>query len=44
MRMGTAGKQFTAPELSQALEGAGFEQVDVQNTHGYFSLMSARKP
>jgi cyclopropane fatty-acyl-phospholipid synthase-like methyltransferase len=44
MRMGTAGRQFTVPELRQALDAAGFEQATVQNTHGYFSLMSARKP
>jgi hypothetical protein len=44
MRMGTAGKQFTAPELRRALEAVGFQNVSVQNTHGYFSLISARKP
>jgi hypothetical protein len=43
MRMGTAGKQFTAPELRRALEAVGFQHVSVQNTHGYFSLISARK-
>jgi hypothetical protein len=43
MRIGTLGKQFSAPELRQALEGAGFGEIVVQNTHGYFSLMSARK-
>jgi ubiquinone/menaquinone biosynthesis C-methylase UbiE len=44
MRVGTAGKQFTAPELRQALERAGFSDVSVQNTYGYFSLTSARRP
>jgi hypothetical protein len=43
MRIGTLGKQFTAPELRQSLEGAGFGDVEVQNTFGDFSLMSARK-
>ena len=43
MRIGTAGKQFTAPELRAALEQAGFTDVSVQNTYGYFSLMSGRK-
>ncbi len=44
MRIGTLGKQFSAPELRQALESVGFVDARVQNTHGYFSLMSARKP
>jgi hypothetical protein len=44
MRIGTMGKQFSAPELRGALESAGFRDVAVQNVHGYFSLMSARKP
>jgi acetylserotonin N-methyltransferase len=44
MRIGTLGKQFTAPELRQALETAGFTDVVFQNTHGYFSLTWARKP
>jgi hypothetical protein len=44
MRVGTAGKQFTAPELRGALTAAGFQNMAVQNTHGYFSLVSARKP
>lgn len=43
MRIGTLGKQFTAPEMRQALESAGFEEVRVRNTFGDFSLMSARK-
>jgi acetylserotonin N-methyltransferase len=44
MRIGTAGKQFTAPQLRAALEESGFTHVAVQNTYGYFSLTSARKP
>ena len=44
MRIGTLGKQFSAPELRQALESVGFVDAVVHNTHGYFSLMSARKP
>ncbi len=44
MRIGTAGKQFSAPELRRALEGEGFREVSVQNTYAYFSLVSARRP
>jgi hypothetical protein len=44
MRIGTAGKQFTAPEMRAALEAAGFRDVTMQNTYGYFSLMRGRKP
>jgi acetylserotonin N-methyltransferase len=44
MRIGTAGKQFTAPEMRGALEDAGFRNVRVQNTYGYFSLMRGVKP
>jgi cyclopropane fatty-acyl-phospholipid synthase-like methyltransferase len=44
MRIGTLGKQFTVPELRQALERVGFTHVTVQNTTHYFSLLSARKP
>lgn len=44
MRIGTAGKQFSAPELRVALEREGFRDVAVQNTYGYFSLVSARRP
>jgi hypothetical protein len=44
MRVGTMGKQFSAPELRQELERVGFVDATVANTHGYFSLMTARKP
>jgi acetylserotonin N-methyltransferase len=44
MRIGTLGKQFTAPELRVALEQVGFTDVTVQNTTQYFSLLSGRKP
>jgi hypothetical protein len=43
MRIGTLGKQFTAPELRRALERVGFTDVTVQNTTQYFSLLSACK-
>jgi hypothetical protein len=43
MRVGTLGKQFTAPELRGALTEVGFTDAGVVNTFGYFSLMSARK-
>jgi acetylserotonin N-methyltransferase len=43
MRVGTLGKQFTAAELGRALVEAGFADVSVVNTYGYFSLICARK-
>lgn len=43
MRIGTLGKQFSAPELRGALETVGFADVTVQNTTQYFSLVSASK-
>jgi len=43
MRVGTMGKQFTAPELRGALEAAGFTDVSVTNTYAYFSLTTAYK-
>ena len=44
MRIGTLGKQFSVPELRQALESIGFVNVSVANTTHYFSLVSASKP
>ena len=44
MRVGTMGKQFTAPELRAALEAAGSNAVSVTNTYGYFSLTMGHKP
>ena len=44
MRIGTLGKQFSAPELREALESVGFTDVSVANTTHYFSLVSATKP
>jgi acetylserotonin N-methyltransferase len=44
MRIGTLGKQFSVPELREALESVGFADVTVRNTTHYFSLLSATKP
>jgi acetylserotonin N-methyltransferase len=44
MRIGTLGKQFSVPELREALESIGFADVAVTNTTHYFSLVSAQKP
>ncbi|MEM6752042.1 MAG: methyltransferase [Cyanobacteria bacterium P01_C01_bin.38] len=38
------GKQFSASEINQLLEEAGFEDVLITSTHSYFSLVSATKP
>jgi len=40
----TEGRQYTAGELLEILTGAGFTDVSVVNTHGFYSLVSARKP
>lgn len=45
MLMGTLGKQYTLPEFTAILEGAGFVDVQAARTGGgYYSLVSARKP
>lgn len=45
MLLGTRGKQYSLPELSGILEGAGFADVQAQRTGGgYYSLVTARKP
>lgn len=45
MLLGTKGKQYSLPELREILEGAGFVDVEAQQTGGgYYSLVSARKP
>jgi hypothetical protein len=44
MRIGTLGKQFTVPELREALGSVGFANVTLRNTTHYFSLLSATKP
>jgi hypothetical protein len=38
------GKQYTAGELEDLLVGAGFTDVQVTPTYGYYALVSARKP
>jgi len=43
MLLGTWGKQFTAPEMRRDLEAAGFTDVSVQNSYGYYSLVTGRK-
>jgi hypothetical protein len=37
-------KQYTAQELGEVLQEAGFTQIQVQPTYGYYSLVSAYKP
>lgn len=45
MLLGTRGKQYSLPELTDILEGAGFVDVEAQRTGGgYYSLVTARKP
>ena len=45
MLIGTKGRQYSLPELRDFLEGAGFVDVEAQQTGGgYYSLVSARRP
>ncbi len=44
MLLGTQGQQFTAGELSDVLDQAGFTDVRFMDAYGGFSLISARKP
>jgi acetylserotonin N-methyltransferase len=44
MRVGTRGRQYSAAEFAQILEGAGFTDVTVTGGYAYHSLVSARKP
>lgn len=38
------GKQYTIDELDALLRGAGFTDVELTPSYGYYSLVSARKP
>lgn len=44
MLLGTRGKQYSLPELTAVLEGAGFNDVGSIPNAGYYSLVSATKP
>jgi len=44
MLFGTRGQQFTALELSQILKKAGFTEISVKPTFGYWSVVSGMKP
>lgn len=44
MLLWTQGQQFTGAELSAVLSQAGFAEVAVLPTYGYWSLVTGRKP
>jgi acetylserotonin N-methyltransferase len=44
MLVATRGRQYSFRELSELLQGAGFTEVQVTHTYGYYSLVSARMP
>ena len=44
MTWGTKGQQFTLNQLKSLLEKAGFKDVSVQRSAGYYSLVTAIKP
>jgi acetylserotonin N-methyltransferase len=44
MCLGTKGQQFTFTQLKEMLEKAGFKDVRVQRSYGYYSLVTGYKP
>jgi len=44
MRVGTRGRQYSGRELTELLESVGFADVEIEESYGYYSLVSARKP
>ncbi len=44
MLVWTEGRQWSATDLEQLMQQAGFEGVQAQKTYGYWSLVSATKP
>jgi hypothetical protein len=44
MLLGTQGRQYSGSEVREILEAAGFGEVQSRATHGYYSLVSGRKP
>ena len=44
LMLNTRGKQFPAAELHELLSNAGFVDVRVTHSYGYYSLVSASKP
>jgi hypothetical protein len=44
MMFGTQGRQYASSELRQILTTAGFADCSVCATHGYYSIVGARKP
>ncbi len=44
MLLGTQGQQFSYPELKALLEGAGFTDIGVIHTFGYYSVVTGVKP
>ena len=44
MMLGTRGKQLSFVELDQLLTQAGFRDVEVKPTYGYYSLVIGHKP
>ena len=44
MMLGTRGKQLSFVELDDLLTGAGFQDIEVKPTYGYYSLVIGHKP
>jgi acetylserotonin N-methyltransferase len=44
LMLGTRGKQFSSAELAELLSNAGFVDVSVTHSYGYYSLVTATRP
>jgi hypothetical protein len=44
MLLWTTGRQYSGQELSEMLDDAGFVNIEVKPTFGYWSLVSGRRP
>jgi hypothetical protein len=44
MLLETQGRQYSFGEVRQTLMHAGFVDITVRQTHGYYSLVSGRRP
>jgi hypothetical protein len=44
MLWGTEGQEFSGRELSEMLSEAGFREIEVKPTWGYWSIVTGQKP
>ena len=44
MLVAMPGQQYSGKEISAMLDNAGFREVEVKPTFGYWSIVTGRKP